>query len=193
MTFKILPIAFIFACLATVFGCNTSGSHSEKVRVLDSLYNEVNEAEKVLAQIPHDTAVKTVAKIKKDLSYVQKNYEGDMNKDHALKLADYRATSRLIKNYGERHNRLKSEIERTKTQLMGLKEALESGATEDKEGNKISSDYVEKAFQQEKMIAENLIKEIHEMKDRVEMMQTKYNDLLPRVNPILDSLKQSTV
>lgn len=193
MKFQILTVSFIAALLALIYGCNTSGSYNQKVEVLDSLYTEVLEAEKVLAEIPHDTAVKTIAAIKKDLKYVQDTYEGDMNKDHALKLADYRSVSRLVKNYGQRHNRLKSEIERTKTQLQGLKNALESGATEDREGNKIDSDYVEKAFAQEKKVAENLVEEIHEMRDRVEMMQNRYIELLPKVNPILDSLKQSNL
>ena len=193
MKLKFLPIAIGTICMAMIFGCQSSGSHTEKVRVLDSLYTEVEEAEKVLAQIPHDTAMKTIAAIQKDLKYVQDTYEGDMNKDHALKLADYRSVSRIVKNYGKRKKRLESEIERTKSQLKGLKEALEMGATEDKEGNKIDSDYVEQAFSQEKKVAENLIEEIHEMEDRVEMMQTRYIELLPRVNPILDSLKQSTV
>ncbi|MFZ6053187.1 hypothetical protein [Halocola ammonii] len=193
MKSKFLPLAFAATCMALIFGCQSSGNHTEKVRILDSLYTEVEEAEKVLAQIPHDTAMKTISAIQKDLKFVQDTYEGDMNKDHALKLADYRSVSRIVKNYGQRKKRLEDEIERTKSQLTGLKEALEMGATEDKEGNKIDSDYVEQAFSQEKKVAENLIKEIHEMRDRVEMMQTKYIETLPKVNPILDSLKQSTV
>lgn len=192
MNIRFIPLLILAVAMA--FGsCQNSGDHSDKVETLDSLYTEVEAAEEVLKNIPHDTAVKTIEKIKKDLTFVQDTYEGDMRMDIAVTLSDYRATSRIIKHYGDRHGRLKSEVERTKMQLTNLKKALESGATEDKEGNKITAEYVDKAFRQEKKIAENLVKEIMEMRDRVEMMQERYIRIWPEVRPILDSLKRTTI
>lgn len=185
-------------CLLMVAGtlflgsCQMPADHSSRIATLDSLYTAVEEAEGRFNKINAFNTDQFFKGIEVDLSVIQDSYEGAMGRDMAADLASYRSITKLVKNFSSRHKRVKSEILRTKTQLLDLNQALNGGATQDSQGNQFTPEYVDKVFGQEKKVAESLIREIDDMIDRLKRAQERYDDLHSKVAPIIDSLKQET-
>jgi hypothetical protein len=164
--------------------------HSAKIVALDSLNAEVEEAEGRFNLINAFNTDQFFKGIEADLAVVQDNYEGSMDREMAADLAGYRSITKLAKNFLSRHKRVKAEILRTKTQLLDLSQALSGGATQDSQGNQFTPEYVNKVFGLEKKVAESLIGEIDDMIDRLKQAQERYDELHPKVAPIVDLLKQ---
>ena len=186
----------VLFCLLVLSGslfldsCQMPADHSAKIVALDSLNAEVEEAEGRFNLINAFNTDQFFKGIEADLAVVQDNYEGSMDREMATDLAGYRSITKLAKNFLSRHKRVKAEILRTKTQLLDLSQALSGGATQDSQGNQFTPEYVNKVFGLEKKVAESLIGEIDDMIDRLKQAQERYDELHPKVAPIVDLLKQ---
>ncbi|MDZ4824490.1 MAG: hypothetical protein SH856_13605 [Flavobacteriales bacterium] len=125
-----------------------------------------------------------------DLKYIEENYEGNMREDLGKLFSDYRTIIKLLPDFNKRYNRTEKEIEATKIQLTNLKIALAKGATQDSAGNKITQGYVQKAFGEEKMMAESLIGEMIILTERSATLAERYDSLRPLVKFYVDSIPQ---
>jgi hypothetical protein len=181
--------ALTFAGLAMLTSCDSRADHSGRIASLDSLSIEVEEAEGRFNKINAFNTDQFFKEIEADLSLIQDNFEGEMDRDMATSLASYRGITKLVKNFSKRHKRVKAEILRTKSQLLDLSQALSAGATQDSQGNQFTAAYVNKVFVQEKKVAENLIVEIDDMIERLKQAQERYDEIHPQVVPVIDSLQ----
>lgn len=194
-TMKKSAFLVLSLCLTLAFvlgSCTPPVDHSAKVTTLDSLYADVEAAELRFNTINRFNTDQFFENIEAELSLVQDNFEGSMDRDMAKTLADYRSITKLVKNFSSRHKRLGGEIARTKAQLRGLTQALSDGATQDSQGNQFTPEYVNKVFSQEQKVAKSLIEEIDEMIDRLNTAQTRYDELHPEVEVIIASLEIET-
>jgi uncharacterized protein YukE len=177
-------LAFAMSSLLVIgsfTSCQPKVDHAAVLKTLDSSYQAVETAEKKFNSIDRFNTEQLFKGIKADLDYVQATYKGEMKYDDAKLFADYRSITKLVKDFGHRHTRLKKEIQRTKKQIFDLKSALEAGATKDAAGNNFSALYVEKQCAQEKRIAEEVVTEIDEMVERLQKAQERYNKLYPDI------------
>ncbi|MCB0761159.1 MAG: hypothetical protein KDC12_06505 [Flavobacteriales bacterium] len=181
-------LAILFIASTWLSGCSKSYTATTEIAQLDSAYQQVEEAEVRFNSIDRFNTANFFKHIKSDLEYVQKNYTGEMEFEPAKVLADYRAVTKYVKDFEHRHTRTKNEIERTKTQLFNLKQALEQGATTDAEGNEISADYVRIHCEQELRIAQELISGIDEMIDRLKQAEQRYTEVHPQVVDVFAQL-----
>lgn len=169
-------------------GCKSHEQYASEIGVLDSLREEVTDAAERFGEIPFDQTVTTINTIESDLEAIQREYIGNMPKAQAMMLGSYYESKKICKNFSSRYKRLSNEIERTDKQLKDLSGALQTGATEDTEGNQFTPIYVKEVFTQEVSVAKSLITEIDDLNQRVSKLEMRYEDLKPQITELMDSL-----
>ncbi|MFT5184681.1 MAG: hypothetical protein ACI84C_001814 [Flavobacteriales bacterium] len=167
--------------LGSLSSCESKVDHIAVIQSLDSTFQSVETAEKKFNNINRFNTEQFFKGIKGDLDYVQASYKGEMAYDMAKLFADYRSITKLVKDFGHRHTRLKKEILRTKKQIFDLQSAIMAGATQDAEGNKFSNLYLETHSSQEVRIAKELVDEIDEMVERLKKAQARYDQVYPEI------------
>lgn len=177
--------AFLF-CIATLISCSSKINTSAEVSKLDSLLTEVTTAENVYkSEIQHEEIHWRLDSMSNVLKFIESNYEGEMAKENAMLVARYNDTKGIVKKYKNRAPQIRKEIDRTKMQLSNFKQALQAGATKDKNGNVIDKEYVSKQMRKETEAAEYLVKSIMELKERslrfIEENEKRLQDVLPYV------------
>lgn len=174
--------------LGSLSSCESKADHTAVIQTLDSTFQAVEKAEKKFNTIDRFNTEQFFKGIKADLDYVQANYEGEMDYEVAKLFADYRSITKLVKDFGHRHTRLKKEILRTKKQIFDLQSAIEAGATQDAAGNEFSSLYLSTHSSQEVRIADELVNEIDEMVERLKKAQTRYDQIFPQIEAAFEEL-----
>ncbi len=169
--------------------CTNKPSHTLEVKTLDSLLAEVDAVEVVFNKLPHEGVNTRLDSIQSTIKFVEANYGGEISKENGFLLDNYRSTKSIVKRFGERTSQIQKEVARTKSQLSNFKEALSSGATHDKNNEKIDSKYIEKNMSLEKEAAGTLISGVNELKERSERFITKNEEKLQELLPYLNSLK----
>lgn len=99
----------------------------------------------------------------------------------AYLFAEYTRARRLVKDFPKRMRTLPGELERTRLQLTGLKEALVRGASEDAIGNKITPEYVKTQYTTEVDMARGLCEELINTEAYSRQGMAMYKDLEPKV------------
>ncbi len=160
----VLPLlAFLFLFAA----CNSRMNREADVKTLENYLQRVDSVESVYLAIPDSTYALMLEETKTNLRKLKVGYKGELDKEQARVISDYNNVKRLIKDFPRQHRRIGSELVRTKEQLKGLIEVMESGADIDGSGNEITDPYLDKQMMVESKVAESLIEEISELNDRL--------------------------
>lgn len=176
----------ILFCIATLTSCSRNINTSAEVKKIDSLLTQVKAAEQVYnSEIPHAEITWRLDSLSRIFKTVEASQENELSKENAMLLSRYNDTKGIVKKYKQRSPRIKSEISRTQSQLSNFKQALESGATHDKNGNVIDKAYISAQMKKETEAAEYLVKSIMELKERgtrfIDENEKRLQDVLPYV------------
>jgi hypothetical protein len=184
---------FLFSLLViNLESCEPHGDFSVESKSLDSLSVSLDSAALHLRSFEGAAWSGVADTIDKHLDYIQKNYRGDMRKDIAAVLSDYRNNKKLATKMSTRLKDINTEIGVSKKQLSDLVQALKDGATHDAQGNKMNDEYVKNAINAEKETAGSLIKEVRLMSENAQNLNTSFNELYPQVKHWVDSIPAFT-
>lgn len=183
-----LPAMGLMALLA----CESSAErYAEEISALDSALVAVDSAAVVFGTISVEEVKAAFATMNKDLKEAQYMLEAeDVDIETARLFAEYTRARRLIKDFPQRMRTLPAELERTQLQLIGLKNALQGGATVDAMGNKITPEYVKKQHELELNLARGLCEELLNTADYAERSLVIYAETEPQVREQLIEWKQ---
>lgn len=188
---KLLTYTLAMALIGMVYACQRTADHSEKIQSIDLAIERVDSARQVFMTIDQNEGSRLNQAINGNVKRIATHYADDMDKETGMLLSQYKSTANIVKDWGSRYRRVYNEINRTEHQLSNLKKALEMNATQDSLGNAFTPEFVDRVFQQEMTVADHLVEEISDMKDRLQRAQESYETLHPRVQPLLDALPQN--
>lgn len=183
-----LPVMAFFALQA----CESSADrYAKEISALDSALAAVDSVALVFGTIATEEVKAAFATMNKDLKVAQFMLEAEeVDAETARLFAEYTRARRLIKDFPQRMRTLPAELERTRLQLSGLKNALEGGATVDALGNKITPEYVKKQHELELNLARGLCEELVNTADYAERSLVIYADTEPLVREQLNEWQQ---
>lgn len=178
------------AVLMTVQSCSGSRSYSNEQLALDTMLDRLDSAEAVFNAIDVTRAAAMTREINSDVEHIAAHFTTDMMKETGAIISQYKGTAKVMKDWAPRYRRIAREIGRTRSQLIGFKEALAAKATVDGDGTAITPDYVSRVFNQETTVAEHLMEEIEEMNALFERAEENYQRMKPAVDRVLAELPE---
>jgi chemotaxis protein histidine kinase CheA len=178
----------LFALIICVLPSCKHMDYSKQIHDLDSLHTALSTVSQRYAMLNVVDLGAKVDSVNRHLDYVQKNYVGYQREDMALVLSQYRRVKKLIPDISSANERIKQEINLTLEQLNSLSQALKEGATHDSAGNKMTEEYLDKAFASESKKAGALVQQLDELLDRAPMADSIYNAHYARVRFWVDSI-----
>jgi hypothetical protein len=184
--FLILAVGMLAVFL---FSCDPKKKYQTEIAKIDSTLLNLEEAQSRYAKIPFDSIAGFYAKVKLEMKLVTEKYTGEMDKDRAFILSQYRDIPNFVKNFPEVYSSIGKELEKSKNQLVNLKSALESGAGKDQMGNSIDKSYAEKYTAEECRIAGQVVEQITKIETRFPESVERYNTLYPQLEAFFDSLR----
>lgn len=187
---KFYLIIFITTLFAISFSsCDPKAKYKDEISKLDSTLTVLDSAEIRYRAVPADSISGFYAKIKLEMKLIAEVYEGEMDKDRAFLLSQYRDIPNFIKNFPQVYGELIRELEKSKTQIQSLKKALEEGAGKDSMGNKINKEYAIKYSNDECTIAAQVVAQIDKIEEKFPESLERYNELYPQLSGFFDSLR----
>jgi len=187
---KFYPVILIISLFAvSLSSCDPKAKYKEEISKLDSTLVVLEAAEVRYRAIPADSISGFYAKIKLEMKLISELYKGEMDKDRAFLLSQYRDIPNYIKNFPQVYGDLIRELEKSKTQIMALKKALEEGAGKDSMGNKINKEYAIKYSNDECTIAGQVVSQIDKIQEKFPESLKRYDELDPQLSGFFDSLR----
>lgn len=175
-TVGVLSCAALFACVAP------HERYADEIAGIDATLTTLDSALLVFGQVDADEVTRVFKVLNNDLRAAQLNLEqGEVDEETARLFAEYTRARRLIKDFPQRMRTFPAEIERTRLQLNGLKDALQNGASRDALGNKITPEYVEKNYNTEITLAKGLTEELLNTVDYADRSTAMFYELEPKV------------
>ncbi|MDA0881979.1 MAG: hypothetical protein O2984_01585 [Bacteroidetes bacterium] len=169
-----LSVLFSLVMLIGLISCQPKQDRSADIQTLKSYLSKVDSVEQVFLSIDQAKYNTILGETKVNLDRFKMGYKGELVKEQARVLSEYNNVKRLIKDFPRQCKRIESEIERTKTQLTGLIEVMESGADVDGSGRDITEEYLNKQMSVETKVAESLIEEISKLDGRLVRTSKQY-------------------
>lgn len=166
--------------------------YSKNIQQLDSLHIKLSASAERYAQLDVVDLGAKVDSVNRHLDYVQKNYVGYQREDMAYVMGEYRKVKKMIPDIASSHERVKKEIEVSLLQLSSLSQALKEGATHDMAGNKMTEEYLDKAFNTESKKATDLIGQLDALLVRAPRADSIYRATYPKVRFWVDSIPALT-
>ena len=169
-----LSVLLSLVMLIGLISCQPKQDRSADIQTLKGYLSKVDSVENVFSSIDQDKYNTILGETKGNLDRFKMGYKGELVKEQARVLSEYNNVKRLIKDFPRQCKRIESEIERTKIQLNGLIEVMESGADVDGSGRDITKEYLDKQMSVETKVAESLIEEISELDGRLVRTSKQY-------------------
>lgn len=184
---KLCRVLFLAgACALILFtqSCTSSAErYAAEISGIDSTMVSIDSAVAVFGTINEQEVSAALAKMNDQLRASQMRLDAMSEVDSATAylFAEYTRARRLVKDFPKRMRTLPGELERTRLQLTGLKEALVQGASEDAIGNKITPEYVKTQYTTEVGMARGLCEELINTEAYSRQGMAMYKDLEPKV------------
>jgi septation ring formation regulator EzrA len=170
-------ISFVLFCsgITVLFSCGHK-DYSMEVKQIDSLKTQLNEVSLRYQQLDIQRLGAFVDSV------------NTQREDMAKVLGDYRRIKKLIPDIASAHPKIMEEIKTDLQQLSDLQMALTEHATHDAAGNKITAEYIEKAFLSETKAASDLIKQLDLLMERAPLADSIYHRNYDQVRFWVDSI-----
>lgn len=186
----LLALTGVLIALITLSACQSnSNNFSAEVATTDSLLTAVDAAAKRYEAVDAAKVKSALQTIKDDMVAMRMLSNEVLDSADAVLFSEYNSAKRLIKDFPKRNDRIIQELDRTRQQLQQFKAMLQSGATEDKDGNKITAEYVKENAAIEHRVASSLIEEIDITIDYATRGVRDYEALEPNVKARLAAWK----
>lgn len=181
---SVVLFAFAVAALAFTQSCTSSAErYAAEISGIDSTLASIDSAVAVFGTINEQEVSAALTKMNDQLraSQMRLDQMAEVDSATAYLFAEYTRARRMVKDFPKRMRTLPGEVERTRLQLTGLKEALINGASEDAIGNKITPEYVNTQYTTEVELARGLCEELINTEAYSRQGMAMFNDLEPKV------------
>jgi hypothetical protein len=174
------------ACALAVFtqSCTSSAErYAAEISGIDSTLASIDSAVAVFGAINEAEVSAALTKMNDQLraSQMRLDQMAEVDSATAYLFAEYTRARRMVKDFPKRMRTLPGELERTRLQLTGVKEALVQGASEDAIGNKITPEYVKTQYTTEVDMARGLCEELINTEAYARQGMAMYKDFEPKV------------
>jgi hypothetical protein len=177
-------IALIFGIAVITTSCRQTNFQKE-IGTIDSLLVKLDTIDLLHRRIDTTDFSKLSQRFTENLAYVQEIYtsrEDTMPKDVALLMSDYRALKKPSKGLKDKYQKANEELKFSKSQLADLKHDLQN--------NLLDSILVQDMLQDERKAVEAIENSVQELKLSSEFTKTKRAELEPRIDSLIQVLKQ---
>lgn len=181
---SVLFFASAVALASFTQSCTSSAKrYASEISGIDSTLASLDSAVAIFGAINEPETSAALAKMNDQLraSQMQLDQMAEVDSATAYLFAEYTRARRLVKDFPKRMRTLPGEIERTRLQLNGLKDALINGASTDAIGNNITPEYVKTQYTTEVQMAQGLCEELVNTEAYSRQGMAMYNDLEPKV------------
>lgn len=130
------------ASLLTLFAC---GRHRDEIRQLDAALARLDSCQAVLDSLPMDSIQATrdwAGSHWSDFSLFANDSLLELTREEGLVIAEVGRVRRLLKDFPAQRKGLPEAIALSRTQITGLRAALDEGATKDRNGELMNEDYI---------------------------------------------------
>ena len=162
--------------------CNTN-PYSSEIKHVDSLKVELNEAKMKLDSVDLKKLGELSSTATQQLSFIQKNYQDTMSKDLASLLGFYKQTYRNMQKLANKTQQTQEELVKSEEQLENLSADLANEL--------IPKDSVNFYIQREERVTKEIKTASTQWIDAQERYISYYDSTYPRVDSLLDVMKQN--
>jgi hypothetical protein len=130
------------ASLLTLLAC---GRHRDEIRQLDAALTRLDSCQAVLDSLPLDSIQATrdwAGSQWNDFSLFANDSLMELSREEGMVIAEVGRVRRLLKDFPSRSKSLSEAIALSRTQITGLRTALEEGATQDRNGQPMHAEYI---------------------------------------------------
>ena len=182
-----LFIAMMTAALSILSSCGKK-NYSRQIQQIDSLLSDLQQIAVQYNSLDFRRLSAQFDSVNQHLEYVQKNYVGYQREDMAKVFSDYRQVKKLIPDLASAQSKITTEINTDLEQLTNLKQAMIEGASHDAAGNKITEEYMDKAFRDETKAANDLMAQLNLLLLRAPKADSIYQANYEKVRFWVDSI-----
>ncbi|MGQ0828045.1 MAG: hypothetical protein ACT4ON_06595 [Bacteroidota bacterium] len=177
----------IIIAILVFSACNPSDKYKADIQQLDSLSHLLDSSQMKLLMIDTAKILTIETQLKANLDSVEQNSSDTISREQALLLSEYSSSQNVFEKIKQEYVKLSSEIKRSKTQILNLIHDLTKGNLEEEQAAK----YV----QEEKNIANDLIKSVDVLEGVTKETLEKFETNNPKVLEFIEviKLKQSVV
>lgn len=182
--YRTFVFAGVVALGSLAQSCTSSAEqYAAEIKGIDSTLASIDSAVTIFGNINEAEVSAALVKMNDQLrsSQLVLNQMAEVDSATAYLFAEYTRARRLVKDFPKRMRSLPGEIERTRLQLNGLKEALLEGASTDAIGNKITPEYVQTQYVTEVELARGLCEELRNTEAYSRQGLTMFKELEPQV------------
>lgn len=175
---------FIFITILVFLLSSCNSVDNGTLKTIKNLRQETDSLINVVDNLPKDSLRLMYQTAKEKLDFFRKLNTLLSNKEHQNIVSEWSYSFKFLKNQKSKPSNFFYQLNTTKRQLDNLKEDIENNAWSDKEISQFVGD--------EQQALEKTKLEIKEFSIAIEKGQKKFNQLYPKINTIIDSVKQTT-
>lgn len=177
-------LALIILLALMVSGCEQT-HYGKEIATIDSLLVELDTVDLMYRRIDTAGMADMSRKFSENLGFVQQAYinrKDTMSQDVALLMSDYRILKKPAKGFKGKYQKAGQELEFTKNQLADLRHDLQN--------NLLDSNLVEDMLQDELKAVGMLENSVEALKLSTKFTKEKQADIEPRIDSLIQVLKQ---
>lgn len=176
-------LVYLFTAVVVFSSCNTRSEYAKEIKVIDSLYNEVDIALTYCQSADSSWAKPMYEEVVANLGEIKNVYTPDSIIKEETEIIGYYKSFKLIGNkfYRDKHLLIRG-LKLAKKQLSDLKTDAENSALEPEE--------FEKYLNNEKLVTYDLLYQFKEFKKLTETVIPKYDSVRPLIEKIIEVYSQ---
>lgn len=176
-------IVYFIATVIVFSSCNTHSEYAKEIKVIDSLYNEVDAALTYCQSADSSWTKPMYEEVVKNLGTIKEVYAPDSIIREETQIINYYKYFKLIGNkfYRDKHLLIRG-LKLAKKQLGDLKTDAQNSAIDPEE--------FEKYLNNEKLVTYDLLYQFKEFKKLTETVIPKYDSVRPLIEKIIDVYSQ---
>lgn len=173
---------FILLSVLIITSCIKRKDRTSEIAQIEKMQLRVDSAYKALGPLNLEDVLMKIKIIKADLKFAQDSAKRAITLKEGIEFDKYKDIYKLFKSYPIED--LPQAYMKNTQQLIDFKKMLEIKATEDKNGNEITEEYLDNNFAMEMRMANQYIEGILEVEKRIEKFNTRYNEMKPKIDSL---------
>jgi len=165
-------------------GCEST-NFSEEIKTIDSLLVELDTIDLMQRRVDTTGFSQSSQTFTENITYVQRTFtdrEDTMSKDIAVLMSDYRSLKKPSKGFLGKYQRTREEITFAKNQLADLRHDLQN--------NLLDSNLVDKMLEDEIKAVDDIKNSVENLQISSDFTRSKREELEPRIDSLIQVLKQ---
>lgn len=180
-----------FMAIVVLSSCTRSFDKIAYSSALDSLLKNIETEITIMKDIVLIPLNAKQDSVESKITRIQSAYTGTMDAKTAALVSNYKYIVKSLPNAEEKALDELRNLLLSKQQIQHLKQAVESNATHDALGNKITDTYLKAALDQEKTGAEIALQSAQQLREKYVSMNASFDQLNPSIDSLLLTIQAS--